>query len=53
MLLQIKEKLMPDNHFQILFSTRHLTNWAEGMARYELSWTEADVILAVRSNLNS
>ena len=36
-----------ENTFHAIFSTRHLTNWAEGMASYEVQWTEEKAVVQV------
>lgn len=39
--------MVPSNNFQILFTTRHLTSWAEGLARYEIHWDDLNAVAMV------
>ena len=47
-LQQVKETLLPESNFQVLFTTRHLTNWAKGMGRYEIAWNDIETVLKVK-----
>jgi hypothetical protein len=43
----MKRNVVPTNNFQILFTTRHLTSWAEGLARYEIRWEDSNAVVMV------
>ena len=43
----MRRNVVPANNFQILFTTRHLTSWAEGLARYEIRWEDSNAVLMV------
>jgi hypothetical protein len=45
----MKRNVVPTNNFQILFTTRHLTSWAEGLARYEIRWEDLNSVVMVRN----
>ncbi|KAI9564905.1 hypothetical protein GHT06_008646 [Daphnia sinensis] len=42
---EMKRNLVPANNFQILFTTRHLTSWAENLARYEIRWDDTNAVI--------
>ena len=44
---EVKSNLISDFAFLTLFNTRHLTSWAQGMARYEINWAEQKSIVEV------
>lgn len=48
---QMKRNLVPANNFQILFTTRHLTSWAENFARYEIRWDDTNAVVMVKKNI--
>jgi len=44
----MKRNIVPTNNFQILFTIRHLTSWAEGLARYEIRWEDSNAVVMVK-----
>jgi hypothetical protein len=44
----MRRNVVPVKKFQILFTTiRHLTSWAEGLARYEIRWEDSNAVVMV------